>query len=290
MQVRPNPAWTNHALFRQWDDLEYLVGHANMPKITSKTAHKLKAKEYGSGAYGTVMPSNTKGIVVKVTSDPTEATFAYVVQKLRKYPEGMVKYYEVFRLDGTHSERPIYIIWREEAYNVGKSLTPQAEEMLLALRDHADPAFQLTSWPDLKEENLGPIVSAAKTYRKHTGYEHGGTGPGFVDAIKLLFSGDLTKAGYGVAAARAIADDIAHGDSGRLVGAAIRDLIDQDILLADIHPGNVGKVPRRGQKRTVITDPGNVATLTDRYDRYLVPTVDEALGKSVSKRRASRGR
>lgn len=254
-----------------------------MPKVTAKTAEKLKAKEYGSGAYGTVMPSNTKGIVVKVTSDPTEATFAYVVQKLKKYPEGMVRYHEVFRLHGKHDGRPIYIIWREEAYDVGKSLTEEAEEMLFDIRDHADPAFRLTSWPDLKERNLDTIVHAARKYRKHTGYEHGGSGPGFVDAIVLLFSGDLNKAGYGVSAARAIADDMAHGDSGRLVGAAIRDLIDQDILLADIHPGNVGKVPRRGQRRTVITDPGNVAALTDRYDRYLVPTVEEALGKRVSR-------
>ncbi len=285
--VRQNPAWTNSALLRQWDDIERLVGRARMPKVNSHTANKLVAQEYGSGVYGTVMPTNTKGIVVKVTSDPTEATFAYMLSKMGRYPEGIVKYYDVFELEGERRGRPIYVLWREEAYDVGKSLTRQAANMLVDLRSEIDPAFRLTYSEPERSEHLRPIKSAARAYRKHTGYERGGSGPNLVGKAKMWLSDKDVRAGYGIDAARAIADNLAHGDSGRLVGAAIRDLIDRDILLADIHPGNVGKVPRRGQMRTVITDPGNVGFLTNKHHKYEVPTIEEAIRRGRRARRVA---
>lgn len=276
--VRQNPAWTNSALLRQWDDIERLVGRAHMPKVTKHTANKLIAKEYGTGAYGTVMPTNTKGIVVKVTSDPSEAKFAYVLQLLGKYPQGIVKYHEVFRLHGSHNSRPVFVLWREEAYDVGESLPEESEYMLEEMRQKLDPAFRLTYSPELKERHLKPIKSAVQTYRKRTGYEHGGSGPNMIDGFWVWVQGEDVRAGFDVDAGRAVADDMAHSGNGRLVGAAIRDMIDQDLVLADVHAGNVGRVKRNGQFRTVITDPGNVTELTHKFDKYKVPTVEEAIG------------
>ena len=286
--ARRNPAWTNSALLKQWDDIERLVGHANMPKVTKKTAERLVAKEYGSGAYGTVMPTNTKGLVAKVTSDPSEAKFAYVIQRMGKYPEGVVKYKDVFRLHGNKDGRPIFILWREEAYDVGKSLSEESNYMLIVMRDKLDPAFQLTYSPEMRDQHMGPINTAIRTYKNRTGFEHGGEGPTWIDGFWVWAGGEDRRAGFDVDAARAIADDMAHGDSGRLVGAAIRDLIDRNLVLADVHPGNVGRVHRRGQMRTVIIDPGNVTALTHQYDKYRVPTVEEAIGSARTRRVARR--
>lgn len=263
--VRSNPAWTNAALLRHWDALERLVGPRRMPVVDEHTAHRLVAVEYGSGAYGTVMPTRTKGLVLKVTSDPTEAKIAAVALTLRPYPSGLVRYRAVLRLSGRHGGNPIYALWREEAYDVGKALDrdERAIGQLETIRDQADEAFRLLyDDPRARSE----VASAAERCAGATGFE-GGRDPGVVARVKRWSKGRAASAGCGVDAARVVADEMSERGRGRWVGATIRDLIDRGILLADVHPGNVGSVPRGGSMRVVITDPGHATFLTDEFDR-----------------------
>jgi hypothetical protein len=290
--ARMNPAWTNSALARHWGDLGRLVPRSMLPKLDSRSATRLHAQEYGSGVYGTVMPTNKRGVVVKVTSDPTEAKFAYILSRwpANRYPPGLVRYFKVFQLSGQHAHRPIYILWREEAYNVGRTLRSdsQTADFFYDIRDKADPSFRLTSDEYDRRSYLRPIVNAEREFKGRTGCEGFGSCPGTLMKIRLAVASDATFAGYGVQAARSIANDMAHGSHAALVGAAIRDLIDHGLVLADVHLGNIGHVRRGGVTRTVITDPGNVAFLTRRYDGVVPPTIDQALGgRSVQNRRAA---
>lgn len=268
--VLPNPAWTNAALLRQWGDVQGLVGQAMMPKVDVHTATRLQAQEYGSGVYGTVMPTNKRDVVAKVTSDPSEARFAYVMSRWpkSKYPPGLVRYFKVYRLRGTHSTRPIFILWREEAYDVGNVLRSDSRTAgyLQRIRDSVDPSFWLTYEEDLRDRHRHAIVRGEQKYR------HGG----FFRRLSARFS-EAEAAGYSIQAARGVASEMARGDRASLVGKAIRDLIDYGLVLADVHIGNIGLVRRGGHMRTVITDPGNVAFITTQYDSVFPPTVEEAI-------------
>lgn len=71
--------------------------------------------EYGAGHYGAVYPTQTPGVVCKITTDPSEAQFVVNAISLGKWPRGIVKYYAIFRFRGkSHKRRPMYIIWRDE--------------------------------------------------------------------------------------------------------------------------------------------------------------------------------
>ena len=60
---------------------------------------------------------------------------------------------------------------------------------------------------------------------------------------------------------------MANEPFGYEVGTALHDLlVDGEILLADVHLGNIGKVtrPDYGDGLVVITDPGHAVFLKDR--------------------------
>lgn len=277
MPVKANPAWTNRALLDHWDQIERAAGPGLLPRVTSRSAGRLVAQEYGSGAYGTVLPSRRKGWVVKITSDPSEAKFAFVTGRMAKRPTGLVRYGKTFQLRGRHSGRPIYILWREEAYRVGEIVDDSpagqlAAEQLDAIRQNADFSFRLMYSPDLIEQNRAAILEAEKTYANRTGYEAGGS-PGALKRLSLNFASRVERAGYGIDAAWEIADQMSKGSVLPNVGRAIRDLIDRGIVLADVHLGNIGYVKRDGRFIDAITDPGNSVFLTQKFDRLQVPSL-----------------
>lgn len=236
-----------------------------MPKVTEKSANKLIAMEYGSGVYGTVMPTNTKGIVVKVTSDPNEAKFAFIVasKKIKPYPSGLVRYGKVLRLagyrsDGSMSGFPIYVLWREEAYSVGRVVRPggKTEEILLRAKDLSDPAFRLTHRTDLRKQHLLSVVRSVFWCQK------GGVTPENEDEV----------AGCDLVAAERLASQLAKHSNIPEIGKTMSWLMRKHgIVLADVHEGNIGYARRRGRCVAVITDPGNVAFLSTRFDGVNVP-------------------
>jgi len=80
--------------------------------------------DYGCGYFGCVMPTHDPNVVMKLTTDTSEALFANLAASLGDMqPPGIVKYFAVVklrdvtaRLDG--SDEPVYLLWREEAYKV----------------------------------------------------------------------------------------------------------------------------------------------------------------------------
>lgn len=73
------------------------------------------------GTYGCVYPSRRSGIVFKITSDDTEAAFVQAALDIGKLPSGIVRYKGIYWLDekSAAGRNDIWILWREEAFDVG---------------------------------------------------------------------------------------------------------------------------------------------------------------------------
>ena len=81
--------------------------------------------EYGCGYFGCVMPTHAPNVVLKLTTDKSEALFASLAASLGDdQPPGVVKYFAVVKLRGVTAkldgdDHDVYLLWREEAYDVG---------------------------------------------------------------------------------------------------------------------------------------------------------------------------
>jgi 8-oxo-dGTP pyrophosphatase MutT (NUDIX family) len=73
------------------------------------------------------------------------------------------------------------------------------------------------------------------------------------------------------------AELMAKSDSGRLVGTTLLSLLDQSVLLADVHNGNIGRVERG----IVITDPGHMMPLTAKFAETLARSPMPGTGKRL---------
>ncbi len=269
---RDNPAWTNAALERNWAPLERVRGADDMPQLRRPPPH-LKAREYGTGAYGTVMPTDHAGLVFKITSDPTEAWFVAVALALKHFPPGIVRYRAVVQLPERHKGAPLFALWREEASFVGDTITSLGVFTRL-FRGSATDAFVV---------RLNAFREAARLVRKTLKKAPGAVAklPPAAPAVpvealdravesiaRLRGTARVTAA---LALCRSIAAQMRDARFSGALGAALAFYLEHGLLLADVHYGNVGVVRRDGQDAFVITDPGQVVALDGRYKGVRVP-------------------
>jgi len=297
MAPRKNPEWTNSALTRHWSQIENVVGRKHMPVITERSTRMLIAEEFGSGAFGTVIPTKTNGIVLKVTSDETEARFAAIAMSLNNWPKGMVRYYAALRLRGRHETRPIYALWREEAFDVG-----HVQGWFLRRPDDYTRAgyrlfhqrldiLQLLGWMVVKEvdpyagmERRGrakPSVDRARVRTIAAKYRDTLTvslrdSDEVEDRVNNI--DDLTeRTAYALALFEECALRISLEDFAPEIGEAIHSYVQRGVLLSDVHMGNIGRVRRRsGRSTAVITDPGVTVRLLASLDTIVPVSVERA--------------
>ena len=143
-----NPGWVTRAISDGYETLEDRVPPRWMPRLSSVRTHRgritARMKEYGCGAYGCVLPTLDDQVVLKVTTDTTEAEFAADLSESLVVPV-VVDYKMVARLAARHEGRDIYLLWREAADQVG------------ALSDH----------PAIAEQHAA--AQAAYEVLRHTG-------------------------------------------------------------------------------------------------------------------------
>ena len=263
------------------------MGPGYMPKVTKHTLTSLRAIEYGHGSYGVVMPTlSAKGWIVKVTSDPSEAHTVVVYHKLPRKPEGIVRYGPIFKLPRDHDGRPMYVLWREEAFDVGKVFGKGDEVPLYLMNsifDETIPTCKAACSTDTPKRELDEIRRSATQARGHTGYEDGQS-PNWWKKFSGNFASMTTKAGRGLAVAQELAQDLTVFPKFEAIGKAMLELMKQGILVTDVHSGNFGYVKRRGRRIAAITDPGNVAFLTTKYDGLKAPSVMSGLSANVKSR------
>lgn len=224
-----NPPWVTGILANHYDLLEKKVPPAWMPQLHGVTARRNKLvaslTEYGCGAYGCVLATNDPLVVLKVTTDDTEAEFASTMANELVAPICVV-YQMVIRLATQVSGSAVQLLWREAADHVGKLKTAFSDGPI---------AVRL-----IEEQH----AAASQAY------------------ITLMMNAPPAQVGRRIDAWLDTLETITRSGIRELVPLAAGMLEvwqKQRVLFGDVHPGNLGYVPTR--KRWVITDPGNIAVV-----------------------------
>ena len=310
--MKTNPPWTDSAVRKYWDALLAKVGPDLMPveaaeaKIPERlltslrytddeaeAAHLIRSikklqkkrhhgyKEYGCGHYGCVMPTNTPGVVFKITTDPTEAVFvaAYLSVPQHKRPVGIVPYHSILRAGGTsRGGRPVYFIWRDEAEYVGEVDAWVREKPRDFEKDYYQRSWRITE--KLITDNLrmcrlireilkskartGANIPAliAEAVEDRQGYAEQVVMPRGNKLAQLawLFQGFFNTNG-------SLQSEVMGDQIGRAFQESFTDL---GLILADVHFGNLGlptgALAEEIGRAPIITDPGHAIPIDDRYN------------------------
>jgi hypothetical protein len=293
-KVKSNPPpWAERLMGKYWKQLESAVGPARMPAGPG-------AEEFGCGHYGCVWPT-ASGQVVKITSDQTEASF--VAANLRMGGVGgMVRYYQILQLAGaSHRRRPVYVIWRAEAWEVGRLIPPnddpykarKVHEAYTHLDSFKMHASKIREFLKGRQRRRGDAVDVGRiAWDMHKTQPSWGRGWLVIEPTldknfrsrKLLFNeaaSDYLKGPEKIAAHLAGCALLAQTMSSGVeymtgVGQALDECLDRGILLCDVHGGNIGRVeydPENwpGDLTWGITDPGHALFLTPEWGDLSVP-------------------
>ena len=223
-----NPAWVTSALADHYEVLDDKVPPRWMPQLAGVTNNRKRLVadlvEFGCGAYGCVIATHDPKTVLKVTTDDTEAEFAAEIAPTLVAPI-CVEYELVVRLSSKHKGRPIHLLWRESAEQVGE------------IKEHGVDVYHLIT----VQHRAGQAAYDAIVRGKEPA------------AIRRLLSTWVQKV-----------DEMSKSPLLRpLSEGLLKVWEDQHILFGDLHDGNLGLVKRDGQERWVITDPGHVAAMSD---------------------------
>jgi len=287
-QLEENPPWVDSILNRNFDAIVARVGIERMPVPEAlKPGKKRKIfKEYGVGHYGAVYPTATPGIVFKVSSDPTEAMFIAADMSLSEDDRlaGIVRYYGVWETEEKHRRRPVYIILREEAENVG-GLLPMTllfnrdQEMRTKASSVIRHLAWFKEWANIARTKINAAASVEKMVTEverlsdwaEDQVDYGEItdviGRGYGSGGMPSWLRGAQAAAYAIRAAQIVAEDMVNEDVGYLVGEALGFYLEQGLLLADVHGNNVGQVRREDYSNPiwVITDPGHAFPIKTKW-------------------------
>jgi glycine/D-amino acid oxidase-like deaminating enzyme len=112
------------------------------------------------------------------------------------------------------------------------------------------------------------------------------------DARGSLVDPIVLRAAMAWASTQASIQTLIRNPMSRRIGQALRLCLDKDVLVSDVHPGNVGIVTRRKRDREkvwVITDPGHVIFLGAERPEFAIETLGDLDARTrVAARRAVR--
>ncbi len=274
--MRANPPWANRILNENWTSIEKEVGRESwMPKLAEGSGKKRTFAELGCGHYGCVFETSEPGIVFKISTDSSEIDFVKAAMKLGEWPTGIVRYHAVLEVEGTHRKRPAFVVWREEAFDIGKqSLLDYVGERDLErewMRYHKAYRFAATYVRDTSlkptwAKRMAEAKRAEQWAFQNVIWEDGL--PSEARGMYPAFTRYSTT--HRLAAALRICEIcfelMEHTNYMPAVGYALGFYMEHRILLADVHTQNIGRVTRIDpgygpQDHVVITDPGHAVFL-----------------------------
>jgi hypothetical protein len=280
--MRQNPPWVDRILRDQWFDLTEVIDRQRLPV----PGEKFTFEELGCGHYGCVMLTKQEGLVFKVTTDASEAAFVAAALTLTEWPPGMIRYHDILELPKKYKKRRVFVLWRQEADNVGIFASTGDERYVKRYGEHSvlefmknnrqwqitaakmrdqmkrasDPAAFLErtraeadrAWrlyADDRAFKLGPLY--ANRRMKMIAYGH--KGPLAFELRRILLE--------------QLAMEMAHTHAGSLIGEALGYYLEEGMLLADVHLGNIGEAVPEGYEDwdLVITDPGHMVPLDPKW-------------------------
>jgi hypothetical protein len=265
MEVATNPEYETSVklLEKYWEVFK-------QKKLPLPKKHLGTMQKYGCAGYGCVFPTYTKNVVVKVTGDPTEAGFAVLSMHLREKEglelKGLVQYHhaaimpeQVSKYDSINRPEDVYVLWREEAYDLNEVFSREGRLAEHYNFDHsqASDAHSMTT-----NYLMSFLVEAEKPYlamkaiRRNESREAAiEYGRGEFENFKLVPDDDST-----LSRCNKIAERMGEIKYLRPIGDTFVELASVGILIGDAHPGNIGMVDRV-PSGPVVTDPGHVAVL-----------------------------
>lgn len=295
--------WVDRTLTRVWDRVAAVVPETWLPVLAgSSTPKRVNVVEYGCGHYGCVMPTREPELVCKLTSDVTEARFVVRAMTL-DHPGGIVEYKGIYALRdversaGWGHKRPMFVLWRTEAYDVGLllgfpysiygmggaiykfvkddydkrtllegvRLLNQFQHEAATVRKYVKPRLQAAA--DKKallsevwrayEQSQAMRVDIERNYRKFEAYG----APSWVKGLR--------RVGVALANCRAITQELSNTPIVNKLGDALGHYLEEGLLLADVHEGNIGVY----DNELIVTDPGHVVEVHPRWSEPL--TVQE---------------
>ena len=289
----PQKPWVGRVLTEWWPTLRDAVGSDRlMPRSAPKRnprRKRVQLREYGCGYYGCVFPTGNSGLVFKVTTDSSEAAFVAAARAIESWPRGMVLYTHVYQLAGEkHGRRPVYVLWREAASNVGELLglykdgIPQRYLDRYGERDLEDFIAALLFYRDAATGILN-IVRSSKQPRqllrqvqRQEEWAYDVFLNDIHEAARVLHcSRGAKKIALSIIACSIAADAAADTVSGRQIGEALLFYLDAGMALADVHLGNLGEGFRGREQHLVITDPGHMVPLEPSLLKVEVPLLEK---------------
>ena len=286
-EFEPNPAWVDKVFRTYGRELAARVGADLLPTTS---------KEYGCGHYGCVYPTSRPDVVVKVTSDATEAAFVAAALSLGEMPEGIVHYKHLFQVPESYRRRPVFVLWREDARDVGKVTAYRVGSeddpaVQLGLRKlNVDANDQESAYERQARRELANRLTQFKGYASlvRKAFVDSNDWPAALADAKRMedwawrevsideFSGTVAgisrmrgaqRLAAAIRACEIVAELMATEYASADIGSAFEFYMQHGMLLADVHHNNVGRVVREHHSRPfwVITDPGHMVPLDPKW-------------------------
>jgi hypothetical protein len=181
-------SWVDATLRRYGPSLERLVGPSWMPLMEPPaTGKKASAVKYGCGSFGCVMPTDDPAVVLKITTDPSEAIFASAAIRIGTFPQGIVKLHQIAGASQVNMKRiyqeprreSAYFLWREAVARPCKpeDFTPAERNRLEKLFQpinafyrawipvQLDPKASIRTHESWARQQLDPIIALRKLDR-----------------------------------------------------------------------------------------------------------------------------
>lgn len=274
--------WVDRSLKTVW---ERVVAAAPKPEWVPRllAGRKFSLEEYGCGNYGCVFPTSDPAVVAKLTSDPTEAFFVGAALSIGDWPEGIVRYYAIYRIPGEYlgpqggsAKQALFVLWREAADAVGR--VPGNAKLSLFRTYARDVRRELKDVQRLSPGTEHTPLTVAEEARRMEDWARGFLADVNAGRFRDPAEAEAEKRRrdalpWWQAIARTVAVGLVRLESlaGEMenLGSALRFYLQNDLLLADVHTGNIGLV----EGRAVITDPGHAVPLSRRWETVQVPVL-----------------
>jgi hypothetical protein len=293
-----NPPWVDRVLHAHWDELEAKVGKAMMP-VHAREGKPVKRKpgfrgpgmqpevDLPCGHYGCVLETSTPGVVCKVTSDESEARFVgHCIDNHIEFPPGIVGYNAIAILDAKHLNRPVAVLWRQEAFDVGRinvhpSRNPDALEESVTFSycmsvTMCASALRQTIRTSKRPERLMSITTDPLRMSQARSWVSEQVDTTSIPDYRAVYENlrrlpQETRVAVAVSAYEFLSTMMEHENrTSKLIGEAFTHFFEHGVMLADVHGGNLGVISARTDdypkdyKYWAITDPGHAIFLPVR--------------------------
>lgn len=275
-RTRSNPDWSDAIAKKNCAAIQKACKDFDLPPPLLDDGCRIEG-ELGAGLYGAVYKTESKDVVFKISSDPSEAHLIAILIALRQKGEydstGIVRFDAIFALNERYIDNSTFVIWREAAQStelrVFDSSTCEIKEFaknIIAYKSVADEVFSIA-------------LSAAKSMPLNDYWAWMKDG---VDAANEILDGNkmdipliVPKFIRYLAKSYELADKMERNTKSFFVGNALKTLLRSGLLIGDTHVGNIGVVSmgKCGQGVFKIFDVGHACVLRKKYSEIEIPVL-----------------